>query len=132
MTKRVTIPFEVTGWEQTAYDEPQDGPPLARASVRKVYRGELAGESTAELLMCQSADGAAGYVGIERVTGRIGERAGTFVLQHGATRDSAGAANTFGTVVPGSGTGELRGLRGNIEFRHDEKGASLTFDYAIE
>jgi hypothetical protein len=35
-------------------------------------------------------------------------------------------------VVPGSGTGELRGLRGNVEFRHDENGASLTFDYAIE
>jgi hypothetical protein len=132
MSNRVTIPFEITGWEQTPYDEPTDGPPLARASVKKVYRGEIEGESTAELLMCQCADGSAGYVAIERVTGRIGERAGTFVLQHGATRDSAGAANSLGVVVPGSGTGELRGLRGNVEFRHDENGASLMFDYAIE
>ncbi|MGB9179251.1 MAG: DUF3224 domain-containing protein [Pyrinomonadaceae bacterium] len=134
MSKRVTIPFEITGWDATDYDEPQDGPKLARVSVKKVYRGEIEGESTAELLTCQGADGSAAYVAIERVTGRIGERAGTFVLQHNAIHNSADPASSkaVGIVVPNSGTGDLRGLRGTAEFRHDESGTSLTFDYAIE
>ena len=134
MDKRVTIPFDITGWEPATYDEPQDGPVLARVAVKKVYRGEIEGESTAELLTCQGTDGSAAYVAIERVTGRIGERAGTFVLQHRAIHDSANPEDSkaVGVVVPGSGTGELRGLRGTVEFKHDESGTSLTFDYAIE
>lgn len=134
MNKRVTIPFEITGWDATPYDEQEDGPKLARVAVKKVFRGEIEGESTAELLTCQGADGSAAYVAIERVTARIGERAGTFVLQHHAIHDSAAPASSkaVGTVVPGSGTGELQSLRGTVEFRHDESGTSLTFDYTIE
>lgn len=134
MNKRVTIPFEITGWDATPYDEREDGPKLARVAVKKVYRGEIEGESTAELLTCQGADGSAAYVAIERVTGRIGGRAGTFVLQHTALHDSANpeSSKAVGIVVPNSGTSGLRGLRGTVEFRHDESGASLTFDYALD
>ncbi len=80
--------------------------------------------------MCRADDGAAGYVAMERVTGRIGDRSGSFVVQHAATRDSASSA-TFGTVVPGWGTGDLRGLRGEASYRHDEQGATFTLDYDL-
>ncbi len=131
MNRHATATFDITGWDETRYDQPGDGPKLLRATVRKTFRGDVEGESTAELLMCQADDGSAGYVAMERVTGRIGDRSGSFVVQHGATRDSASSA-TFGTVVPGSGTGDLRGLRGEASYRHDEQGATFTLDYDLD
>jgi hypothetical protein len=50
-------------------------------------------------------------VGVEHVIGRIGDRAGSFVLQHAGTDDGSTTKSTY-FVVPGSGTGDLRGLRG--------------------
>jgi hypothetical protein len=129
MTTRATAAFEVTGWEQTDYDEPTQGPKLARATVRKTFRGEVEGESVAELLMCQ-AEAGAGYVASERIVGRVGGRAGSFVVQHGGVQ-AGEATRNFGYVVPGSGTGELRGLRGEATFRHDAQGAVFTLDYDL-
>ena len=128
---RAKSTFEITAWDQTPYDEPASGPQLARATVKKIFRGDLEGESTAELLMCQADDGAAGYVALERVVGRLGPRSGSFVVQHNAARGGA-VSKAFWFVVPGSGTGELRGLRGEAEYRHDEHEASFTLDYAFE
>ena len=125
MSTRATGTFEITGWEETAYDETVDGPKLSRATVRKTFRGDVEAESTAELLMCR-AEGGSGYVASERIVGRIGEWMGSFVVQHGAT--GGDETKTFGAVVPGSGTGELRGLRGRVAYHHDEHGAILAFD----
>jgi hypothetical protein len=129
MTTRATASFEVTGWDQTPYGDEGDGPKLARATVKKTFRGDLEGTSAAELLMCgDPGGGGAGYIAQEVVTGTLAGRAGTFVLQHGGLR-GAGQAYTFGNVVPDSATGELRGLTGKVEYRHDESGAVLTLDY---
>jgi hypothetical protein len=130
MTSRAAATFEITAWEETAYDEPAEGPKLVRATVTKTFRGDVEGESTAELLMCQAADGSGGYIGSERVIGRVGDRAGSFVVQHGGTVEGT-TVKPFGSVVPGSGTGELRGLRGEARFHHDERGATFTLDYDL-
>ena len=131
MSTRAKATFEVTGWEQTAYDEPADGPQLARAIVTKTFQGEVAGTSKAELLMCGAAEGSAGYIAQERVECRVGNRAGSFVLQHGGLRWEGGQ-KVYGHVVPGSGTGELRGIRGEVTYHHDENGAGITLDYDFE
>jgi Protein of unknown function (DUF3224) len=81
--------------------------------------------------MCGSADGSAGYVASEQVEGRLGDRSGSFVIQHGGIRGS-GTQETFGNVVPGSGRGELRWLRGKAQYLHDDKGASFTLDYDFD
>ena len=52
MTMRAIASFDVTGWEQSPYEERAPGPKLSRAKVRKTFRGDLAGESAAELLGC--------------------------------------------------------------------------------
>ncbi|MFN8533413.1 MAG: DUF3224 domain-containing protein [Dehalococcoidia bacterium] len=127
---RATATFEITGWDQTVYDEPPDGPPLARATVYKTFSGDIVGTSTAEVLLCQADDGR-GYLASERVVGRIGDRAGAFVIQHGGIQDRA-TSDAFGSIVPGSATGDLRGLRGTASYVHDEHGASLTLDYEID
>jgi hypothetical protein len=134
MSTRAIASFDVTAWDDAPYDEPADGPRLARATVRKAFRGDLEGESTAELLLCQSdpSGGAAGagYVASERVVGRLGGRSGTFVLQHGGLSGGGEAPRTFGHVVPGSGTGGLAGLRGTAEISRDADGKhTLTLEY---
>jgi hypothetical protein len=128
VSARATGTFEITAWEQVAYDERPEGPQLARATVRKTFRGALAGESTAEVLLCADAAGGIAYTALERVTGRVGERSGSFILLHGATR-GGDMTRASGRVVPDSGTGELRGLRGEVAIGHDEQGATFTLDY---
>jgi hypothetical protein len=122
--RTITAAFEVTAWDEHPYDEPADGPTLKRITVRKRFSGALEGESVAELLAAQGEDGR-GYVASERVEGVLDGRSGTFVLQHGAI-EGDGALRSFGSVVPGSGTGELRGINGDGTFVHDESGATLT------
>ena len=125
---RAIATFEITAWVETPYDQPVEGSKLSRATVKKIFRGEIEGESTTELLMFQAGDGSASYVALERVAGRIGDRSGSFVVQHSATRsDAMQRASWF--VVPSSGTGELRGLQGEAEYRHDEHEATFTLDY---
>ncbi len=133
MTKQATAVFEVTGWDQTAYDESGPGPLLSRATVRKSFQGDLTGESTAQLLMCQ-ADASdlaagAGYVATERVSGQLADRTGTFVLQHWG-RSIGPTRETGGFVVPGSGTGGLVGLIGEVEIAVGPDGNhSITLRY---
>jgi hypothetical protein len=110
--------FEITGWEQAPYDEPAGGPPLTRATVRKAYTGALEGESVTELLTC----GELAYLANERVTGALEGRTGTFVLQHGAWE-----GGQWGFVVPGSGTGDLTGLRGDARLDHGR----IALDYEL-
>lgn len=132
MSTRATSVFEITLWEESVYDEPADGPTLSRAIAAKTFTGNIEGTSTAELSLCKAADDVGGgYVAQERIEGRVGERSGSFVIQHGGIRGCSGQ-RSFGSVVPGSGTGELRGMIGDVEFAHDETGARLILDYDFE
>lgn len=127
MPETHTSPFDIVTWDQSLVDEADAGPAVGRAEVRKAYRGDLTGTAVAHLVLC----GEVSYSGIERVTGTLGGRSGTFVLAHGATRGLSPEGFAPGVVVPGSGTGELAGLAGTVEFRHDETGPSITMHYDI-
>ena len=137
MTTRATATFDVTGWDQTAYGDTTGGQHLSRATVRKVFSGDLDGESTAELLMCrqeQPSDvgAGAGYVASELVKGTLGGRIGTFVIQHWGVSGPGALQRTAGHVVPGSGTDDLVGLSGEIEIAVDDDcGHTITIDYEL-
>ena len=122
--------FKIDLWNPIPWDQIPDGHTLGRATVKKTFAGDLEGTSTAELVMSRGADNSAAYVAIERIDGLLGGRSGTFVLMHAATADASGQRGDW-QVVPGSGTGELRGLRGKAEYRHDAAGAFFTLDYEI-
>src|SRR5438094_528207 len=63
-----------------------EGSPLGRRSIDKQFHGELEATSKGEMLSAGTAvQGSAGYVAIERVTGTLGGRQGSFILQHNAT-----------------------------------------------
>ena len=130
MPQRAVASFEVISWDQSTYDDPVDAPALSRATVRKVFRGELDASSSAELLMCRPDDASGGYTASERIIGKVGERTGSFVVQHGATQDGE-RYDVYGRVLPGSGTGDLTGIRGVCTFRHDQNGAVFTLDYDL-
>ena len=126
--------FEIESWEEEPYDE-RDGAKLTRTRLTKTFRGDVEGESVAELLMAYAAEeGSAAYVGFERVTGRVHGRSGSFVLHHTATSDGArGDSSASWSVVPDSGTGELRGLRGEARISNEPDGGhSFTLDYDLE
>ena len=128
-TTTITVPFEITGWEQTTYDEPAEGSRLTRATVRKTFSGALEGTSVTELLPAEGPQGS-GYVASERVTGALEGRRGTFVMQHGGIGEGD-EERAFGAIVAGSGTGELAGLRGEARYAHDASGARLTLTYEL-
>jgi hypothetical protein len=103
--------FAIKAWDEKPYSEGPDLPKLTRASVTKTFTGDLEGEGHVEYLMMYRADGSAAFVGFERVVARVAGKAGTFVLQRVGTFEGGQAKETY-SVVAGSATGELRGLRG--------------------
>ncbi len=133
MKKQVKASFKVTKWDQVAIVDVGAGPEWSRATVLKVFEGELLGESQAELLMAGTPASGAGYIAQERFVGRLGDRAGSFDMQHGGTALANGETPfQFGYVVPNSGTGALKGLTGTVLYRHDEAGAVVTLNYEFD
>jgi len=127
---RASGPFEVTLTPLTSAWV-ADPAPLARMSIEKQFTGDLSATSQGEMLSASgSVKGSAGYVAIEKVTGTLHGRAGTFVLQHSATMNR-GVPWLSITVIPDSGTGELAGLTGSMEIIIDNKRHSYIFDYSF-
>jgi Protein of unknown function (DUF3224) len=129
---RATGTFKIEGWDETTYAETGDGGKLTRASVKQAFVGDIEGEGSVEWLMCYRPDQTADFVGLQQVTGRLGERSGSFaLLQTDGTFDGREARGEL-SVVPGSGTGELRGLRGRGRFSAPHGGeatVNLYYDY---
>lgn len=91
-----------------------DGVSLGRIAITKQFRGDLVATSTVDMIAARTPiNDSAGYVAIERITGTLAGRAGTFVVQHSGVM-TRGKQDLSVTVVPDSATGELRGLRGRM------------------
>ncbi len=106
--------------------------PLARMTIDKQFHGDLEGTSKGEMLAASTGvKNSAGYVALERVSGKLKGRTGTFILQHSATMDRGKPFLSI-TVVPDSGTDELVGLAGkmNIKIAPDGK-HSYEFEYTL-
>lgn len=104
---------------------------LGRLSINKTFSGDLVATSKGEMLSAgTSTQGSAGYVAIERVTGSLNGRQGSFVLQHSGTMNK-GAAQLAVTVVPDSGTDELEGLAGQLKIIIAEGEHRYEFEYSL-
>ena len=112
MKKSANARFAIKSWDEKPYSEGQDLPRLTRASVMKTFTGDIEGEGQVEYLMMYRSDGSATFVGLERVVGRIAGKTGTFVLQRIGVFENGQAKESF-SVITGSATGELQGLRGD-------------------
>lgn|SRR5690242_7466086 len=107
------------------------GAALGRMSLDKEFHGDLEAASKGEMLSAGSPQsGSAGYVAIERVTGALNGRRGSFALQHNATMHrGAHALNII--VVPGSGTDQLAGLGGTMNIIIEDGRHSYEFEYEL-
>ena len=112
MKKTANARFAIKNWEEKPLGEGQDLPKLTRASVTKTYTGDIEGEGQVDYLMMYRSDGSATFVGLERIVGRIGGKAGTLVLQRTGVFEDGQAKESY-SVIPGSATGDLRGLQGD-------------------
>jgi hypothetical protein len=129
---RLNAVITVHKYEPVAYEEPAEGPASMRIHVEEGFGGDLEGDGVAEFLQVARADGSASFVGLERVTGRLADRDGTFVLQDSGTVEGNVVSGDW-FVVPGSGTGGLLGLRGTGGFRANlGEGAQVHLDYWFE
>ena len=132
MPEHATARITVHTYEPVPYDEPSAGPALVRIHVVERFDGDIEADGVAEFLQVSGAVDSASFVGVERVSGRVGDRSGTFVLQDVGTLEGTTVSGTW-FVVPGSGTGELEGLRGEGGFTAQlGAGADVTLDYWFE
>jgi hypothetical protein len=109
--KTANARFAITSWDEKPYSEGPDLPKLTRAIVKKTFTGDIEGEGQVEYLMMYRSDGSATFIGLERIIGKITGKTGSFVLQRTGVFEDGQARESY-SVVTGSGTGELRGLRG--------------------
>ncbi len=129
MATRATGTFEVRLSPQV--DGEEGGACVGRMLIDKRFSGDLEATSRGQMLAVRtSAEGSAGYVAMELVTGALAGRSGSFVLQHTGTMER-GAQKLSITVVPDSGTGELEGLAGRMEIDFSGGGHAYAFDYTL-
>ena len=130
MSQRATGPFDVKVTPQKPDTQIARAANLGRLTIDKRFHGDLEGISKGEMLATQTeVPGSAGYVALERVTGKLNGRSGSFVLQHSATMTRGMPVSSI-SVVPDSGTGELRGLSGKMTITvAGDGGHSYDFDF---
>jgi len=114
-----------------ATEDGAEGVTLSRMSIDKQFSGDLQGTSKGEMLSAvTSVQGSAGYVAIERVSGTIEGRSGTFVLQHNGVMNRSTPELRI-IVVPDSGTGGLKGLAGSMTIKIDGGKHFYEFGYFL-
>ena len=127
VTQHATGTFEVKMTPQTASGDPSMG----RMTFDKQWSGDLNGTSKGDMLTGGDLKtGSAGYVAMEKVTGAVKGRKGSFLFQHSATMN-AGQGDLTITVVPGSGTEELKGITGKLTIKIEGGKHLYDFEYTI-
>ncbi len=125
MSKRATGTFEVK-MEKMASDR------FPRMSGKKQIHGDLEGTGESEMMSVEGTEqGSGAYVAIERITGTLHGRKGSFALVHSGTMRRGGEFNMIIRVVPDSGTGELEGLTGTFEIVFEGSNHLYNFDYTL-
>jgi hypothetical protein len=123
--------FEVKIIPQKPDNKEAESANLGRMSIDKQFCGDLEATSKGEMLSAATeVKGSAGYVAIERVSGTLHGRSGTFILQHSGTMTRT-APQLSVTVVPDSGTGQLVGLAGKMTIKIADGKHFYEFDYTL-
>jgi hypothetical protein len=123
--------FEISADMEPPYDTVQ-GVTLGRATFKKQFVGPLSGTSHVQMLAARTpVEGSAGYVALERVSGTLAGKAGTFVLQHSGTMNRR-TQTLVVSVVPDSGTEALQGLSGRMSIDIVDGKHYYDFEYSFE
>ena len=129
--------FQIKGWDEKTWDgklaRDIKGAKTTRATVRTVYKGDIEGEGQREYLMVYREDESGNAIGLERIVGKVADKSGSFVIQSSSTFVGHSTRGTW-FIVPGSGTDELKGLRGEGEMNLEgqKEDWPVTFEYSFE
>lgn len=123
--------FEITSTPHPP-DTMTPGLDAMRITFHKTFSGGLQGTSVVEMLGMMDRDlGSGAYVALERFTGTVDGRTGSFSLQHSSSM-KRGRPEQRIAVVPDSGTGDLQGLTGTMTIDIVEKQHHYTFEHTFE
>jgi Protein of unknown function (DUF3224) len=129
--KTATATVEVTNYSESELNPGNDGISIHQLVIAETFKGDIEATGAVNFLQTRMANGAS-FVGMEYVTGSIGGRKGTFVLQDQGSVTGDDVTGTW-VVVPGSGTSELKGLKGQGGFKAKlGQHATVTLDYYFE
>jgi hypothetical protein len=130
MSLRATGKYELDWDEQPPYDD-AEGATLATVTITKTWTGDIEATSVTKMIKAMTAEPtSAGLVAIERVTGKVNGRVGTFVLQHNAVSDRGDRFLNI-VVLPDSGTGDLTGIKGTLSLDIVDGAHNVTLDYTL-
>ncbi|MFF8957917.1 DUF3224 domain-containing protein [Streptomyces sp. NPDC014894] len=135
MSTTTTGHFTFADWQERPAGPADAWPRLAHASVVNAFSGGVEAEgTTCEYTIVYITEKTGAFAGMELLTGRVGGRAGAFVVEERGTYDEDGTVHCVFEVVAGSGTGELTGLSGSGAFtaRAGETTVPYTFEYVLE
>lgn len=128
---QATGSFEVRMAPQKPDNPQEEAAALGRTSLDKQFHGDLEATSQGEMLsVLDQKIGSGGYVALERVTGKLQGRTGSFVLQHNATM-TRGVPQLSIVVVPDTGTGDLTGISGSMKIRIEGGKHFYDFEYTL-
>lgn len=124
--------FQVTGGSEDPYDELEGGIRLTHASGGQAFSGDISGEGAVHWLMLYRADKTAHFVGLQRITGSVGGRTGSFVAAAEGDHDGTGSTIAF-SIIAGSGTEQLDGIagEGSLVAQGGPKG-TYELDYTLD
>jgi len=130
VTTHATGTFDVKLTPQPSEDKSDDAT-LGRMTIEKQIHGDLEATSKGQMLTAGTpVKSSAGYVAIERISGTLHGRTGSFILQHTGSMNR-GALQLSITVVPDSGTGQLTGLTGKMDIQIADGKHSYDFAYTL-
>lgn len=123
--------FEVTATPDPSTDE-VDGVSIGRVRFDKTFAGPLEAKSKVDFIGVRTkVEGSAGYAGVERITGALEGKRGTFVVLHQGLIERGQQSLTL-IIVPDSGTGELAGIHGKMAIRIEGGQHYYELDWALE
>jgi len=123
--------FCMSRWDEETTKELPNGAKLTRAEVTQSYTGDMSGEGTVEYVMAYTPGSPVKFVGLEVLTGTIGGRSGTVVIQHDGVF-SGNAAHSSWIFVEGSGTDDLISLHGSGSYESvDQQTVNSSFIYSF-
>ncbi len=127
--------YSVEKWKEENWNVISPEVKMTKASVEFALTGEMECKATVEYLMFYKSfdskdphKSSAKYVGMMKLTGKINGKAGSFAIEDHGTFE-AGVALSNLSILEGSGSGELRGIKGSGEYRAGQNGSSFKLNY---
>jgi hypothetical protein len=131
MAAKATGTFNVTGWDESTYEDLEGESKLTKARIDQTYSGDLDASGAWVGQMYYRPDGTAVYTGLQRLEGILAGKSGAFVMESGGAYDGTTASNSW-RVVEGSGSGDFAGLTGTGEASAEQgQEGHYTFDYQL-